>query len=135
MIELKLVSIGLSGILFALGGGGFLFCRRYIMPVVIAVMASLATGVWWAGVMVLPVMGTLCIGYSGGKWLKRGLWLGLQAFVIGLGLFLTHHIGWYFYAPYVAIAAILGGTLYLLEQMIGDCIFGCWLGVILILLH
>ena len=105
------------------------------MPVIIGISVSVVTQVWWAGLMALPVMGTLCIGYHDGKWLVRGLWMGLQAFVIGLGLFLTHFLVWYLFIPYVLVSAILGGTLYNIDQFIGDFIFGSYLGSIIFLLH
>ncbi len=105
------------------------------MPVLIGVMVTLSLKLWWAWLMILPVMGTLCLGYSGGKWLVRGAWMALQAFVIGLGLFFTHHLEWYFYVPYVFMNGIAGAFLYDIEQMIGDFVFGAWLGLIVFLIY
>jgi len=131
----KIILDVICGVLNAIGGYCWHNARRYLMPVVIAIGVSLSTGVLWAGLMVIPVMGTLCLGYFGKGFLGRGAWLLLQALVIGLGLFLTHHIGWYFYIPYVIGAGVLGGLLYNIEQVVGDFIFGSWLGLIVFLVH
>ena len=134
LLILKILISASAGILNALGGDDVLFCRRYIMPVVIAIGVSIQSE-WWAGFTVLPVMGTLCIGYKGGKWLVRGAWMAMQAVVIGLGCLLTHHLAWYFYAPYIGIAFLLGATLYDVEQLISDFLFGVFLSTIIFLVH
>lgn len=131
MIFIQVITIILSGALNSLGGYHYLFCRRYIMPVIIAITISILTHIWWCGLMVLPVIGTLCLGYDFGRgFLGRGLWLALQAFVIGIGVCVTHHLAWYFFVPYVIIAFLLEGSLYSLFQIIGDIVFGCWLSII-----
>lgn len=135
MIEFKLGMLVLCGVLNAMGGYHWLFCRRYMMPFFIGVAVSVSTVIWWTGFMVLPVMGTLCLGYFGSGFWGRGLWLALQAAMIGLGLLLTHHVAWFFYFPYVLIAGLLAGFLYDLEQLISDFIFGSWLGILLLLVH
>jgi hypothetical protein len=135
MLILKFFIDAVCGVLFSLGGAGFLWMRRYVMPVVIAITFSIVTHTWWLGILVLPVIGTLCIGYRGGEFLVRGAWMLLQATVIGIGAFLTHHLSWYFYVPYCLGAFVLGGTLYSLYQIIGDFIFGFALALILFLIH
>lgn len=130
MIIYKFILVAIAGIIDAMGGYRFLWARRYLMPFLIGVGISVATQMWWTGFLVLPALGTLCIGYSGGKWLIRGLWMALQAFAIGLGLFLAHFIAWYFYVPYILISGILGATLYNIDQVVGDFIFGSFLASI-----
>ena len=124
---LKIIIDLVCGALNAGGGYHWLWMRRYVMPIVIGIWVSYFTHTWWIGVTVLPVIGTLCLGYFKG-WEGRGGWLAMQAFVIGLGCLVTGHLAWYFFVPYVIGAFILGSTLYNLQQIIGDIIFGCWLG-------
>ena len=131
----KLIIDGISGILNALGGYHWLFCRRFIMPCVIALGVSIGSGIWWLGFTVLPVMGTMCLAYFGGKFWGRGLWLALQATVIGAGSLVLGHLAWWFYVPYIGGALLLAGFLYDLEQLIGDFIYGFWLAVIIFLVH
>ncbi len=95
-------------------------------------MVSLTTHIWWTGIFVLPVIGTLCLGYfSGNNW-GRALWLFIQAVVIGLGCLLTGHLNWYFYIPYIIGAGVLGGLYKNWKQYIGDFIAGSYLGLIVL---
>jgi len=131
----KLIIDAICGVLNAIGGYCWLAARRYIMPCMIAIGVSLQSGTWWLGFTVLPVMGTLCLGYFGKGFLGRGLWLFVQAVVIAAGSTITNHLMWYFALPYVIGAFLLGGLLYDIEQFVGDFIFGCWLSIIIFLLH
>lgn len=135
MIFIKIITDIICAALNSLGGHGFLWMRRYVMPVIIGVSLSIIIHIWWVGLMVLPVMGTLCLGYFGKGFWGRGSWLALQALIIGLGLFLTNHLSWYFYIPYVLVSLLLGGFLYDLEQIIGDIIFGVGLSSIVFLVR
>jgi hypothetical protein len=65
MIWIKLITILLAGALNSLGGFHWLFCRRFIMPFILGVSVSVICHTWWLGITVLPVMGTLCMGYFG----------------------------------------------------------------------
>jgi len=123
------------GALNAWGGYSWHNARRYLMPLLLAISASVITHVWWVGFMLLPAMGTLCIGYSKDGNFGRALWIGLQCFVLGLGLFFTHHLAWYFYAPYVIFGCVLGGMYRNWQQVLGDIVTGCWFGAIVLLTH
>ncbi len=105
------------------------------MPVVLALTFGFLTHSYLLGLSVLPVIGTLCLGYffrgdQDLQWLGRGLWLGLQALVLGIGITVSGHLSLYFYVPYVLVAFGLAAWLYRIEQVIGDIIFGIWLGSI-----
>lgn len=135
MIFIEIISDILAGVLDALGGWHWLFARRFIMPFVLGVVISIVSHTWWLGLTVLPVMGTLTLGYFSGKNWGRGLWLFLQAVVIGLGCFLLHHLAWYFYIPYIVGAGVLGGIYKNWQQKIGDLITGGYLGLIVFLVR
>ncbi len=135
IIFIKFFLDAICGALNAWGGYSWHNARRFIMPCVIALGISLASGVWWLGLTSLPVMGTLCLGYFGGKFWGRGLWLALQAAVLGLGPLVLGHLAWWLYAPYLVGALLLAGFLYNLEQIVGDLIFGAWLGAVILAVH
>ncbi len=142
MIFLKIIVFLSCGALNALGGYHWLFCRRYIMPFVLAFEASYIawskkTKDWWVGVLILPVIGTLCLGYKnfGGGNFARAMWLFVQAIVIGCGLFITGHVAWQAYIGYCLGAGILGGIYKNWQQIIGDSIAGCYLGSIVFFIH
>lgn len=135
MLAIKALIDMACGALNAWGGYSWHNARRFIMPCVIAAGVSIATGVWWLGLTILPAMGTLCLGYFGPKFWGRGLWLALQATVIGAGSLALGHLTWFLYAPYIVGALLLAGFLYSIEQVIGDAIFGCWLGAVVFLVH
>lgn len=142
MIYLKLGLDLLCGMLNSLGGYHWLFCRRYIMPFILGGEAMLLTWEkvkkdWWAGLLILPVIGTLCLAYKnfGSGNFSRAVWLLIQAFIISLGLTLTGHILWYITLPYVVGAGILGGFYRTWQQLIGDFVAGCYLGSIMFFVH
>jgi hypothetical protein len=134
-ILIKVIADILCGVCDYLGGYHFLWMRRYIMPLVIGITVSLVTHVWWCGLLVLPEMGTLCIGYSKDGNFGRALWIGLQCFVLGLGLLLTHHLHWYLFLPYIVLGCVLGGLYKNWQQIIGDLVTGCYMGSIIFLVH
>jgi hypothetical protein len=137
MIELKLSIALLCGVLDALGGFCFLPARRFIMPTVLCVTTSILLHIWWIGFLILPVIGTLVLGYKdfGSGNFSRGMWLFVQYFLVGIGLCLTRHLAWYFFAPYCVLGGILGGSLVRVWQPLGDLIEGSFLGTILFLIH
>ena len=137
MIELKIAVSLICGALDALGGFCFLPARRFIMPFILAVTVSILLHIWWIGVLVLPVIGTLVLGYKdfGSGHFSRGMWLFVQYSVLGIGLFLTGHLSWYLYAPYCILGGILGGLLVSWWQPLGDFIEGLFLGSIIFLIH
>lgn len=135
MIWTKIIVDILCGVLNAIGGYCWHNARRYIMPVLLGGEVGLIAWQnkkkdWWAGLLVIPVIGTLCLGYfSGANW-GRGLWLFLQAFVIGIGLTITGHLLFYIFIPYAIGAGILGGIYKNWQQILGDFIAGTYLGLI-----
>lgn len=129
-----MILIGVSllcGALNALGGYHWLWMRRYLMPVVIGATVSLITQIWWLGVVCLPVIGTLCLGYF--KWgnLGRALWIGLQCLVLGLGLCLTGHLSYLLFVPYVVGGCVLGGLYKNWYQPVGDFVTGFYMSLII----
>lgn len=128
---IKLFADILGGVLNALGGFHWLFCRRFILPFVIGVSASIVAHAWWLGIAVLPAMGTLCLGYpSGANW-GRGFWLFIQAVAFGLGITALGHLTWFVFIPYAIGAGVLGGLYKNIEQVLGDFITGCYLSGII----
>lgn len=132
MIWLRLAVLFFSGACDSLGGWKLLWMRRYLMPCVLAGCAAILITPHWHGILILPVIGTLCLGYFPWGNFGRALWLFLQSAVIGLGLYLTGHLSMGYYLLYMVGAGILGGTLVSVYQPIGDAIEGCWLGLIVL---
>ena len=131
-ILIKLAVSVACGVLDALGGHSFLWMRRYMIPIVLGVCFSIITHVWWVGLMVLPTIGTLSLGYGKAGNAGRGFWLFLQAFVIALGVTLTGHLSWFIFVPYVVIAGVLGGIYKNWQQILGDLVTGTWLGIVVL---
>lgn len=126
-----------GGLLDALGGYHWLFCRRYIMPPVLGIGTSLIVytfyPVWYSWltvILILPGCGTLTLPYSGDGNFGRGLWLFLNAIALGLFLFIvscfchTHLLAWWLYIVYIVIAGIWGGIYKNWQQFMGDWITG-----------
>lgn len=136
MIELKLAIMVICGFLNSWGGYSFHNARRYFMPLVLAISVSYVTHILWLGLVIIPVIGTLILGYKrfGSGNFSRAMWLFLQFSVCGIGLLLTGHLNWYFYIPYCILGGALGGTLVNVYQPIGDFIEGLFLGSIVILI-
>lgn len=132
---IKLLIDGCCGVLDAWGGYSWHNARRYLMPLLIAISVSIITHVWWAGLMCLPAMGTLCIGYSKDGNFGRALWIGLQCFALSIGLLCFQHLAWYFFLPYILGGCVLGGLYRNWQQIIGDVVTGSWLGIIILLVR
>lgn len=125
----------LSGLLDFLGGFHWLFCRRYFIPILLGITVSLITHTWWLGLCCLPAIGTLSIGYSKDGNFGRALWIGLQCFVLGLGVVLFQHLSVWFYVPYVIGGCVLGGLYRNWPQVIGDLVTGTYLASFIFLVH
>lgn len=132
---IKIICDLLCGVLNSWGGYSYHNARRFMMPLIMGISVSLITHIWWAGLLVLPVIGTLCLGYFSDKNWGRALWLFLQAVVIGLGLNITGHLQWYFYVSYIIGSGILGGFYKSWYQPFGDFIVGIYLGLIIFICH
>lgn len=130
MIFIKIICDLICGSLNAWGGYSWHNSRRFLMPIVIAITVSYISHIWYLGFMVLPVIGTLCLGYFSDKNWGRALWLFLQAFVIGIVLLITGHIDLISYILYIICAGILGGIYKNWNQIKGDFITGSYLGLI-----
>jgi hypothetical protein len=135
MIIFKIIIDLICGALNAWGGYSWHNARRFIMPTMIGLAVAFITSVWWAMFLPLPAMGTLCLGYHSYGNFGRALWIGLQCFALGLGLLLTGHLHWYFYLPYIVGGCVLGGLYRNWQQIIGDICTGCYMGLIIFLIH
>ncbi len=135
MIFIKLIVDLACGALNAWGGFSWHNARRFIMPFVIGATAALITHIWWVLFLPLPAMGTLCLGYSKYGNLGRALWIGLQCLTLGLGLVILHHLSLVWYLPYVIGGCVLGGLYRNWQQILGDSVTGCWMGIFLFFIH
>lgn len=129
-VVIEIVTDILCGISNSIGGYSQHNFRRFIMPILLALSVFFITNIWWCGLLVLPVIGTLCLKYFSDKNWGRALWVFLQAVVIGLGLTITGHVSWVIYIPYIIGAGILGGIYKNWWQPLGDFIVGLYIGLI-----
>lgn len=152
---IEAIAAGICGILDALGGFHWLFARRYILPFLMGLSASIIACLtehslhnFWIGFMCLPCMGTFSLGYPKGGLAGnsgRGLWLFIQAVALSLGLAITQHLGlpadwlhvnsWFIFTPYIILAGVLGGVYKNWLQTVGDFITGTYLGLLLIFIR
>lgn len=135
MLTVKIITMLISGILDSLGGVHWLFCRRYIMPIILGISCAYICHIWWVMFLTWPAIGTLSIGYSKDGNFGRAIWLGIQAVALGLALTLLAHLTWWFFVPYVIGAFVLGGLYKNWYQPFGDFITGSYLGLIIFLIH
>ena len=112
MVELKIAVIIMCAGLKLWGEIAWHDAQRYIMPVILGISTALITGVWWTGLLVLPMIAPICMGYKTygpSDGFDRAVWLMLIVLAEGLGLSLTHHLSLFIYVPWVILAAIWGG--------------------------
>ena len=107
--------VTLSSVLFAIGGTGFKFCRRFIMPVILAGGAFLLGISWWKCFFALfLIIGACHLGYGElhPLWRKvltvlalglcllplasgiNGLLTLITPIVFGIGYYLSRKINW-----------------------------------------
>lgn len=84
--------------------------------------------------MILAMI-TLSFGYANSGNFGRGLWFFANAFMLGIAIFLAHHIAWYLYVPYCVIAGFWGGIYKDWPQILGDFIVFSYLGTIVFLIN
>ena len=139
---IQAICIVLSGVLFSLGGYHWLICRRYIMPLVIAIGCYIVShSLWSLGVLVsIPI---LCTGYGENAvftkvfnrgW-SRSVWGLIVALSISLAFFCTGHIPWYWFIAYIAVGFTADNALKNLWQVAGDFIVGCLFGALILIVH
>lgn len=131
-------AFGVSIFLFWAGGAFNHNLRRFVMPLLLALTAWYLTQDWRC-VSMLTTMGAFCLGYGdksplrhcfGNGW-GRGIWGLLAGLCLSLGLFLTGHLVWYFFVPYLVLNFILENALKNIPQVIGDPIIGAGFASIL----
>jgi hypothetical protein len=132
-----LVVMGVGGLLDALGGDHWLFCRRIMMPFLLGIGISAVVFSfydewynWLTLILIMPMWGTLSLPYSNDGNFGRALWMVLSAVTGGLFLVLlscfchTHLLAWWLYIAYIVIAGIFGGKYKNWKQFKGDWITG-----------
>ena len=139
---IKFFIIPICSALFWWGGFSWHNARRFIMPSVLTASCFWITRDLWTLTM-LASMGFLCLGYGdksplrhvfGDGW-GRGVWGLLVALALSLGLFLTGHLAWYFFVPYLAINFTFENALKKIPQVIGDPIIGASFASVVLLVH
>lgn len=137
----KLIVIAVCAFLFWLGGFSWKPARRFIMPCILSVNLFFLTHCTYA-LSSLAAIGSFCLGYGdksplrhifGDGW-GRGVWGLLSALCLSIGLFLTGHIFWYFWLPYLVLNFTLENALKNIPQVIGDPIIGAGLACIVLLI-
>lgn len=143
MEYLKIAIVLISSGLFYLGGNGFLFCRRFILPVLLTLSCLLYSHWDWYSLTMLSCIGIFCLGYGvksplrhcfGNGW-GRGVWGTLAGLCLGLGLCLTGHVYWFFFVPYLFLSFTLENALKDLPTWIGDPIIGAGFASIVLITH
>jgi hypothetical protein len=136
---IRIVCMLIVSVLFFIGGWRWHNARRFILPAVMAATAYWLTRDLWCLTM-LSAMGVFCMGYGEdaplvhvfGKGWGRGIWGFLGALALSLGLFLTGHLAWYWFAAYLVAGFILENALKNLYQVAGDLIIGAFYGSLLL---
>lgn len=140
MIFLKIFIVIIAAGLFWAGGATSHNYRRFLMPALLALSCVWFAHTWWALTM-LSAMGTFCIGYGDNSFLRkcfgngwgRGVWGLVGALALSLGLFLTGHLAWYWFIPYLVINFTLENALKDIPEFIGDPIIGTFFASIVLL--
>ena len=138
LLLIKLIALGSCAACKLVGELWWHNAQRFIMPPVLALCICLVLHSWWLGLLCLPMIGPLCMGYKDyGKsdGFDRAVWLLLICVAAGLGLFLTKHLAWYFYAPYCILGAVWGGVTRQWLNLVIAPISGLIIGSIILLVR
>lgn len=143
ILAIKLVTMGIAAVLNFLGGWHWLFCRRFIMPFICAVVASISTECWWLGITMLVAMAPLTIGYGEHSILEhifndawaRFVWMVLVAFGFSAGPCWAGYLSPWMCILYVVANATVAMTCRNINVRVSDPLFGLGLSSILLLLH
>jgi hypothetical protein len=104
---LMIFIMALSGSLFAIGGTGFKWARRYVLPACLGLIGAFYAP-WWAGLgYAVCLCAVLCMGYGERTpyWLKAIIFSGYGA--VGL---------WFGWSWWVVITPVVLFTLFVLSN-------------------
>ena len=135
LLIIKLTVLSLCAVCKLVGELWWHNAQRFIMPVIIAVGVCLVLHSWWLGALVFPMIAPLCMGYSAyGKsdGFDRAVWLMLICVAEGLGLAILHHLSWFYYVPWVILAAVWGGVTRMWWNVIIAPISGIIIGLLIL---
>lgn len=115
-----------------LGGLAYHNSRRFIMPILIAIIVSINVHIWWIGATCLLASPCLCIGYGEKSFLwkyfndfwGRFIWMVLVSLGFTLGLMVLHHLAVWIGIVYIIGNGILGSTLRKINEIISESLFG-----------
>lgn len=142
-LEIKIVLLLLCSALFWLGGKCWLPARRFLMPILIGGSLLWYTSWDWYALTSISAIGIFCLGYGvnsplrhcfGNGW-GRGIWGILSGICLSLGVFLTGHLYWFLFVPYLAVNFTFENALKNLPQAIGDPIIGVGFSSIIFIVH
>ncbi len=120
LLLIKLTIEGIAAVCKLVGELWWNFAQRFILPFFYAIAVSIVSGVWWLGFSVLPMIGTIVLGYkfTSSDGFNRGLWLFLIVVMAGLGATLLHHESWFAYVPICILSGVWGATTRQLNNII-----------------
>lgn len=112
--------------------------QRFCLPIIYSMAVSVDSHCLWLGLTTLPMIGAIVLGYKdyGSKdSVARALWLFVICVVASVGPFLTHHLAWYVFFPYIASAGFVGTLTRNINNFIGAPINGLWIGLPIWFIH
>lgn len=138
MLIVKLTVISLCAVLKLIGELWWHNAQRWILPAVLGAGVSIATGVWWLGILVYPCAVTIDLGYKTygpSNGFDRGAWLAVICVVAGLGCAILHHLSLVLYVPYFTLGGIWGGVTRNWLNLVIAPLTGTLIGSLVFLVH
>lgn len=127
MIWIKLAILLLCAYLNWQGGYNTLWCRRFLMPFILAVSCGFFSQWWWAiPAIFIPMAITLSLHNQ-----NRGVWCSIVALSASFALLVTGHLAWYWFIVYCGgnfLIGWVGNNKLKLPQVIIDPLTGGAIG-------
>ena len=139
---INLITCLICGCLFSWGGYNWHNARRFMFPLVIAIVCAFNIHSY-LGLLPLSSIPFLCLGYGekspirhifGDVW-GRAIWAGLVSISISVGLLVIGHLAWYLFIPYIVLCSLLESSLRNINQVLSDFVFGLAFASIVFLIH
>ena len=137
-LEIKLIVIALCAGCKLIGELWWHNAQRYIMPVIIGIAVSIISQVWWLGIVCLPMIAPIDLGYKfygTSDSFARGMWLFTICLVAGLGITLLHHVSFLYFVPYCILGGAWGATTRNLSNIIIAPVSGILIGSLIFFVH
>lgn len=112
--------------------------QRFLLPIIYSLAVSVLSHCVWLGATTIVMIAPLCLGYKtygSNDAVARAFWLAVICATAALGPFLTHHLAWWVFFPYLGLSGLTGALTRNINNLVGAPINGFLIGCPILFIH